>query len=257
MLKSFRQFNESNSEDWLVKCLTEEEREKWLDQHFYENITKDEIKMFCDFIESHDENMEPMFKKHSRFPEPEISDVSVRYYFVTGSHIEFEKMEDNWYYIQTNIIRPTRYFVVDGKEGFEKFQTLIWGMREGTTDLDYSNVNEAKLFGQSDLYEEINQGRYQVLMSKHVKMTQSEVEQIKDELESFGTSLYLKDYSVVNSFGGSEQRHLIRAMYNGRVRIVITKIEDDYFLVRFPDEERYFRCDTIEGLFEIIEIYLS
>jgi hypothetical protein len=121
----------------------------------------------------------------------------------------------------------------------------------------FRQFNEAKLFGQSEFYEEINQGRYQVLMSKHVKMTKLEVEQIKDELESFGTSLYLKDYSVVNSLGGSEQRHLIRSMYNGRVRIVITKIEDDYFLVRFPDEERYFRCDTIEGLFEIIEIYLN
>lgn len=68
---------------------------------------------------------------------------------------------------------------------------------------------------------------------------------------------YIKDYSVVNSFGGSEQRHLIRAMYNGRVRMIITKIEDDYFLLRLPDEERYFKCDTIEGLFEIIEIYLN
>ena len=121
----------------------------------------------------------------------------------------------------------------------------------------FRQFNEAKLFGQSDFYEEINQGRYQVLMSKHVKMTQSEVKQIKDELESFGTSLYLNNYVAVDSFGGLEQRHLIRAMYNGRVRIVITKIEDDYFLVRFPDEERYFRCDTIEGLFEIIEIYLN
>ena len=257
MLKSFREFNESINSDWLVKCLTEEEREKWLDEHFVENLTEEEVKMFCDFIEKFDPNIDPMFQIHDMFDGPEVTETSVRYYFITGSYIDFEKMEDDWYYIQTNIIRPTRYFVVDGKEGFKKFKPLMLRMREGTTDSDYSNVNEAKLFGQSDLYEEINQGRYQVLMTKHVKMTQSEVDQIKDELESFGTSLYLKDYSVVNSFGGSEQRHLIRVMYNGRVRIVITKIEDDYFLVRFPDEERYFKCDTMEGLFEIIEIYLN
>jgi hypothetical protein len=114
----------------------------------------------------------------------------------------------------------------------------------------FRQFNESKLFGQSDLYEEINQGRYQLLMSKHVKMTQSEVEQIKDELESFGIT-------ATDLIQGVEHRHFIRGNYNGRVRIVITKIEDDYFLLRLPDEERYFKCDTIEGLFEIIEIYLN
>ena len=114
----------------------------------------------------------------------------------------------------------------------------------------FKEFNEAKLVGQSDLCEEINQGRYQVLMTKHVKMTQSEVEQIKDELESF-------EITATDLISGAEHRHFIRGNYNGRVRMVITKIEDDYFLLRLPDVERYFKCDTIEGLFEIIEIYLD
>lgn len=240
MLKSFKEFNESNSSEWLVKCITEEERENWIDDRYYANFTPEEVKMFCDFIDSFDEPVRYYF----------VGDCSISYYFVTGSYIEFEKMEDDWYYIQTNIIRPTRYFIVDGKEGFEKFKSLMFKMREGTTDLDYSNVNEAKLFGQSDLYEEINQGKYQVLMSKHTKMTQSEVDQIKSELESFGIQ-------VNDLVSGTDQRHFIRGNYNGRVRIVITKIEDEYFIIRFPDEERFFKCDTLEGLFEIVEIYLN
>jgi hypothetical protein len=154
--------------------------------------------------------------------------------------------------------------------------------------LDYSNVNETvqtKISKQiknssdlqkrlrknmrklllitSDLYEEINQGKYQVLMTKHVKMTQSEVKQIKDELESFG----VRADDSINDF---EQRYLICGSYNGlteplysRVKMTIAKIEDDYFLLRLPDidgwlgYDRFFKCDVIEGLFEIIEIYLS
>lgn len=87
-------------------------------------------------------------------------------------------------------------------------------------------------------------------MSKHTKMTQSEVDQIKSELESFGIQ-------VNDLVSGTDQRHFIRGNYNGRVRIVITKIEDEYFIIRFPDEERFFKCDTLEGLFEIVEIYLN
>lgn len=249
MLKSFKQFNESNSE-WLVKCLTEQEREKWLDEHFYENIKKDEIEMFCDFIESHDENMLPMFQKNSRFPEPEISDVSVRYYFVTGSYIEFEKMEDDWYYVQTNVIRPTRWFVIDGKLGFEEFKRVFWYMREGTTDLDYpKSITESKMFNQSDLYEEISNTQYQSLLSKHIQMSHTDIDKIRMELEGY-------EFDIDVSFSGTERRHLLRAKYNNYTRMAITKIEDDYFLLNLAKEDRKFKCDTLEGLFEIIDIYL-
>jgi hypothetical protein len=248
MLKSFKQFNESNSE-WLVKCLTEEEREKWLDEHYSENLSQEEVKMFCDFVDHPDDNMR-LFKKHERFPKPEINDLSVRYYFTTGSYMDFEKMEDDWYYIQTNIIRPTRYFVVDGKLGFEKFKSVFWDMREGTSDLNYTKaVTEAKMFGQSDLYEEISNNQYQSLLSKHIQMSHTDIDRIRMELEGY-------EFDIDVSFSGTERRHVLRAKYNNYTRMAITKIEDDYFLLNLTKEDRKFKCDTLEGLLEIIDIYL-
>ena len=121
---------------------------------------------------------------------------------------------------------------------------------------------EAKKIDKSDLYEEIVKTKYDSLLKKHVKMSKYEVEQIKDELESFGMTPEESGELV------TKHRHLIRGKtehlkyYLVRVIIVISKIEDEYFLVSFPaqlnrDEDLFFKCDSIDGLVELIDIYFK
>lgn len=244
MLKSFYKFNESNDE-WLVKCLSEQDREDWLDNHYpNKNITQSEVNMFCDFIESFDE---PMFQKHNRFPKPvfdEDDGGTITYYFATGSYIYFGKYDDDWYFIQSNIIRPTRYFIIDGKDGFEKFKSLMFKMREGTTDKDY-NINE------SQLYEPLKtDAEYQELLDGHIRFSDSDKRKIIDIFNKSGI-----DYKI--SYKGSLKREVIEAYYNEKQRMIITKVSDDYFVVNLPHDYYKYKCDTIDGVIELIKSYLD
>jgi len=97
--------------------------------------------------------------------------------------------------------------------------------------------------------EEISNVEYQSLLSKHIQMSNTDVDKIRMELEGY-------EFDVEESFSGTEKRHMIRVKYNNWSRMAITKIEDDYFLLNLVKENKKFKCDTIEGLLGIIDVYI-
>jgi hypothetical protein len=106
-------------------------------------------------------------------------------------------------------------------------------------------------FETDDYYKEVSEDEYDELSTSHVKFTTYEKEAIKKYFHQVSRGLVEVEERYINP------KEYFLISYNHKVRMAISKIDDEWFMVLLYEKGRYYKCDQIEGLKKLIEDILS
>jgi hypothetical protein len=132
-------------------------------------------------------------------------------------------------------------------------------------------------FETDDYYKEVSEDEYDELATSHVNFTTYEKEEIKKYFHQVSRefTIYVKNLETGEIYKDTiaktqgdpglvevEERYIIPKeyfliSYNHKVRMAISKIDDEWFMVLLYEKGRYYKCDQIEGLKKLIEDILS
>ena len=154
--------------------------------------------------------------------------------------------EDEWFYVRVE--RKLKYLHgIKRKRYREYWEYYKCDQEEGVVklleDLKLINLKTFESYKSSDYYKKITEDEYYVLCPyKNVEFTEEEYEKLA-ELSKWGIDYTNDEYDTVeiNDYQ-------------------ITKIEDEYFIVSFPDGRKqwdkvliYYKCDQFEGLLKFLK----
>jgi hypothetical protein len=117
------------------------------------------------------------------------------------------------------------------------------------------------MFESHKLYSTITSAEYTRMLSKHVLFDHNDRNFLETISDNMGCKLHIAQV-------GSEHRMLSRFLLkdkddNNHVLLVITKLDDDYYLVRIPMDDidtslnETYKCDQLEGLDEFIKDHMD
>lgn len=82
--------------------------------------------------------------------------------------------------------------------------------------------------------------------NKSLKFTKNEYERLKDEFIATGLYFSLDNNDMSIDFS-----------YNSRKNGFIKKLDDEWYVIVYQSYDKYYKCDTIDGLIEEIKRYIS
>ena len=98
--------------------------------------------------------------------------------------------------------------------------------------------------------DEISREEYRDLFIRKLPFDDFEFNQIKKLCSEFSVTALRTHFIGAKLFE-------ITLLYVGNPRIIINKIDDEWYLCKYIKENRYCKCDTFEGLMKELKRYLN
>ena len=151
---------------------------------------------------------------------------------------------DDWYLVECYHNWYFYTFLCDDLVGLEALgQKVIDEIeRGGRVNETYHNDEINR-----DEYKELLGGTFDSELKKVLPFDDSEFEEIKH----FCFKL-TKNSSIM-----TPDKKAIAVFYRNTPRILIEKFDDEWYVCKYIRENRYFKCDTFEGLIEELKRYLD
>jgi hypothetical protein len=159
------------------------------------------------------------------------------------------QLDDEYFMLELQPRRPQICYLCD------QFEGLVKCIKDNLDPLLNKTMKHLGVFegveGVDNLYKEVSEDEYDELATSHVKFTTYEKEVIKKYFHQVSRGLV----EVEERYIIPKEYFLIS--YNHKLRMAISKIDDEWFMVLLYEKNRYYKCDQIEGLKKLIEDILS
>ena len=126
-----------------------------------------------------------------------------------------------------------------------------------------------KKFNESSTYhnEEISRTDFLDTYESQLPFSKFEFDKIKELVDKYGLTVIssINRYSPSSNIVSSDSSFLqhregnrnLTIFYRSSPRISIFKLDDEWYLVRYLHEDKYYKCDSIDGLLLEIKRYID